>query len=474
MTRLAFWTKVWYGFGNTGQAVKNVVFSTFLFFYYNQVLGLSSMLCGLAVFIALAFDAVNDPLIGYWSDQMKSKRWGKRLIFMLFGGLPFAIFLFCLFIPPTQLTQTDNHTGLFIWFVFFAVLTRTSQTFFQIPYLSLGAELTENYSERSSLYSYVQFFGFVGNVLVSGAGYLIFFKSTSQFENGMLNANMYPAFGMFAAVIILISSYSSIYGIRKVVTEKKRQIDIQPQRFYEALITIIKNHSFRNIIIGFAVLMTINATAEILSTYLFIHFWGIKPEEIAIYLAVPFAIGLLLAMWLSPKTVEWFDKKNTLIFSIVGLWLVSTLTIALKLFDIIPSNEKASIITLMIGIGLINIFAPLILITINSIFADIADEIEAETSKHQAGMLFSIRALLSKLATGVGSLFAGILLKLIKFPKNAEMGTVSDSVIHQLGIVSGPTLAVIGVLSILFFFNYQLDKSRHDEIRQLIEANKGN
>ena len=112
MTRLAFWTKVWYGFGNTGQAVKNVVFSTFLFFYYNQVLGLSSMLCGLAVFIALAFDAVNDPLIGYWSDQMKSKRWGKRLIFMLFGGLPFAIFLFCLFIPPTQLTQTDNHTGL--------------------------------------------------------------------------------------------------------------------------------------------------------------------------------------------------------------------------------------------------------------------------------------------------------------------------------------------------------------------------
>ena len=474
MTRLAFWTKVWYGFGNTGQAVKNVVFSTFLFFYYNQVLGLSSTLCGLAIFIALLFDAVNDPLIGYWSDQTTSKKWGKRLIFILFGGLPFAFFLFCLFIPPSFLTQYNPQTGLFIWFVIFAVLTRSAQTFFQIPYLSLGAELTEDYTERSSLYSYVQFFGFVGNVIVSGAGYFVFFKSTSQFENGMLNAKMYPAFGIFAAIIIMLSSYASIFGIRKAANEKSRPTVTQPNRFYHALSAVFKNHSFRNIIIGFAILMIVNSTAEILSTYLFILFWGIRPEEIAIYLAVPFALGLLIALWLSPKTVEWFDKKNTLILSIVGLWLVSTLTIALKLLHLIPANRTASIITLMIGIGFINVFAPLILITINSIFADIADEIEAESSKHQAGMLFSMRALLSKLATGVGSLFAGVLLNLIKFPDNAEIGTVSEVVIYQLGIVSGPVLALIGLISILFFFNYQLNKSRHDEIRRLIQVRRGN
>ncbi|MFK7948392.1 MAG: MFS transporter [Saprospiraceae bacterium] len=457
MTKLSFWTKVWYGYGNIGNAVKTVVFSTFLFFYYNQILGLSGKMCGMAVFIALCFDAINDPLIGLWSDRTISKKWGNRLLFMVFGGFPFALFLFCLFIPPSYLSQT----GLFIWFIIFAVLTRTAQTFFQIPYLSLGAELTDDYVERSDLYSYVQFFGFAGNVFVAGAGYLVFFKSTEQFDNGMLNVAMYPYFGMYAAVLILLGSYLSIFGIYRDVLKRTSHIKINKKRFYKSFLDIINNKSFKNIIIGLAILMIINATGEILSTYLFLHFWGIKPEEIAIYLAIPFFLGLLIAMWLSPKTVKWFDKKNTLIYSIIGVWLITTVLISLKLFNIIPDDKTTIIIALMIGVGLINVFAPLILITINSVFADIADEIHFESQNQQTGTLFSIRALLSKLATGVGSLFAGILLDAIHFPKGAEIGTVSESVSFNLGLVSGPLLAAIGLIPIFFFMGYKIDKNRH-------------
>ena len=419
-------------------------------------------MCGMAVFIALCFDAINDPLIGLWSDRAKSKRWGNRLIFMFFGGLPFAIFLFCLFIPPSDLSQT----GLFIWFIIFAILTRTAQTFFQIPYLSLGAELTNDYTERSSLYSYVQFFGFAGNVSVAGAGYLIFFRSTEQFKNGMLNEEMYPYFGVYAAVLILLGSYLSIFGIRKTVLERAQIPKVSKQRFYKSFSDILENKSFKNIIIGLAILMIINATGEILSTYLFLHFWGIKPEEIAIYLAVPFFLGLLIAMWLSPKTVKWFDKKNTLIYSVIGVWVINLGLIGLKLLNIIPDNKESIIITLMVGIGLMNIFAPLILITINSIFADIADEIQYESNNQQTGTLFSIRALLSKLATGVGSLFAGILLDAIHFPKGAEIGTVSDSVAFNLGLVSGPLLTVIGLIPLIFFVGYKIDKKRYIMIQE--------
>lgn len=464
MAKLPFWTKVWYGYGNVGNAVKTVVFSTFLFFYYDQVLGLSSTMCGMAIFIALCFDAINDPLIGLWSDRTTSPKWGNRLIFMLFGGFPFALFLFCLFIPPSDLSQT----GLFIWFVVFAILTRTAQTFFQIPYLSLGAELTEDYTERSNLYSFAQFFGFIGNVAVAGASYLLFFRSTEQFDNGMLNEAMYPAFGIYAAVSILLGSYLSIFGIRKTVLKRTHAPAIHQQRFYKSISNIFKNKSFKNIIIGLAILMIINATGEILSTYLFLHFWEIKPEEIAIYLAAPFFIGLLIAMWLSPKTVQWFDKKNTLIYSVVGIWLITTVLICLKLFNIIPNTKNAIVVTLMIGIGLINVFAPLILITVNSIFADIADEIRFESEHQQTGALFSIRALLSKLATGVGSLFAGILLDMIHFPRGAEIGTVSKTVAYNLGLVSGPFLAVIGLIPILFFMNYKIDKNRHQMIQNAL------
>jgi glycoside/pentoside/hexuronide:cation symporter, GPH family len=469
MTKLSFWTKVWYGYGNIGNAVKTVVFSTFLFYYYNQLLGLSGKMCGTALLIALCFDALNDPLIGFWSDKMASKKWGKRLPFMIFGGLPFAISLFFLFIPPSGLSQL----GLFIWFIFFAVFTRTAQTFFQIPYLSLGAELTDNYAERSELYGFVQFFGFVGNVSVSGAGFLFFFHSTATYQNGMLNAAMYPWFGLYAATLIILGSYGSIIGTRKAVLERTNTtIPILHENFYSILKNIFKNKSFKTIIIGLSILMIVNATGEILSTYLFIHFWGFKPEDIAFYLAVPFFVGLTIALWLSPKTVKWFDKKYTLIYSNLAVWVISTFLILIQIFHLIPNTETARIITLMVGIGVLNIFAPLILITVNSIFADIADEVEYESESQKTGTLFSVRALLSKIATGVGGFFAGFLLDVIDFPKNAEMGKVAESVILKLGIVSGPLLAIIGLIPIFFFLKYTIDKKRFGEIREAINERK--
>jgi Na+/melibiose symporter-like transporter len=469
MTKLSFWTKVWYGYGNIGNAVKTVVFSTFLFFYYNQLLGLSGKMCGTALLIALCFDAINDPLIGLWSDKMVSKKWGKRLPFMLFGGLPFAISLFFLFIPPAGLSQI----GLFFWFIFFAVFTRTAQTFFQIPYLSLGAELTDDYIERSELYGFVQFFGFIGNVSVSGAGFLFFFHSTANYKNGMLNEAMYPWFGLYAAVLILLGSYGSILGTRKAILERTNVVIPRVKDdFYQTIKNIFSNHSFRTIIIGLSILMIVNATGEILSTYLFIHFWGFKPEDIALYLAVPFFIGLTISLWLSPKTVQWFDKKYTLIYSNLAVWIITTFIISLKLFHLIPDNETAHIITLMIGIGVLNIFAPLILITVNSIFADIADEVEYESESQKTGTLFSIRALLSKVATGVGSFFAGFLLDTIHFPENAEMGKVATNVIFKLGIVSGPLLAIIGLIPIFFFLKYKIDKNRFKEIQETIQGRK--
>ena len=117
MTKLSFWTKVWYGYGNIGNAVKTVVFSTFLFFYYNQLLGLSGKMCGTALLIALCFDAINDPLIGFWSDKMDSKKWGKRLPFMIFGGLPFAISLFFLLFRPQGYHKSACFFGLFVFFL---------------------------------------------------------------------------------------------------------------------------------------------------------------------------------------------------------------------------------------------------------------------------------------------------------------------------------------------------------------------
>ena len=103
-------TKITYGFGQLAEGVKNTAFGTFLLLYYNQVLGLSGTLAGVAIFIALCFDAVTDPIAGSISDNFKSK-WGRRHPFMYASAIPLAVAFYFLFAPPADLSSF----ALFIW-----------------------------------------------------------------------------------------------------------------------------------------------------------------------------------------------------------------------------------------------------------------------------------------------------------------------------------------------------------------------
>ena len=69
MTALKRRLKVAYGMGQVAESATGAGFNTFLFLYFNQVLGLAGTYCGIAIFIAQAFDAITDPLAGSLSDS---------------------------------------------------------------------------------------------------------------------------------------------------------------------------------------------------------------------------------------------------------------------------------------------------------------------------------------------------------------------------------------------------------------------
>lgn len=91
-------TKFAYGFGQLAEGLKNSALGTFVLFYYNQVLGLPGTLAGLALAIALVFDAFTDPLAGSISDNWRG-RYGRRHPFMYASAVPLAIAFYLLFSP---------------------------------------------------------------------------------------------------------------------------------------------------------------------------------------------------------------------------------------------------------------------------------------------------------------------------------------------------------------------------------------
>ena len=80
-------TKLFYGFGAVANGAKSNGFNYLLLFFYSQVIGLPPQWVSVGILIALLFDAVSDPVVGYVSDHLHS-RWGRRHPLMYLSGVP--------------------------------------------------------------------------------------------------------------------------------------------------------------------------------------------------------------------------------------------------------------------------------------------------------------------------------------------------------------------------------------------------
>jgi Na+/melibiose symporter-like transporter len=172
-------------------------------------------------------------------------------------------------------------------------------------------------------------------------------------------------------------------------------------------------------------------------------------------------VGAVIAAFL----VRIMDKKWCLILPAAVSIVNSNILIVLRLMDLLPPNGHWIILPLLIGGSFIGaVCVPVVFISINSMFADIADEIELETGERQEGIIYSARAFAGKAANAFGTVVGGIALDLIAFPKNALPGTVEPDVIFNLGLVQGPVTSIFTLAGLLLYLGYRLNRQRHQEI----------
>ncbi|MEM6653782.1 MAG: MFS transporter, partial [Pseudomonadota bacterium] len=101
--KAGIWTKLAYGSGAAANGIKNNGFEYFLLFYYSQVLGVDSTLVGATLMIAMVVDGITDPVVGYWSDNLKT-RFGRRHPFMYLAIVPVALVYVMAWNPPEGVT----------------------------------------------------------------------------------------------------------------------------------------------------------------------------------------------------------------------------------------------------------------------------------------------------------------------------------------------------------------------------------
>ena len=463
--------KLGYGVGQIGTGAKNTAFSIFLFFYYNQVLGVPGSLAGMASLIALIVDAVTDPMVGQLSDRFKS-RWGRRHPFMLFGAIPFGLALYMLFAPPAGL----DTNGLVWWLLGFAVLVRTLLTFFYVPHLSLGAEMVRDYHDRTSLIGYRIFFQMGGGLFVTMVGLIVFFSPSEGFANGMLNAASYPSFAIFSGALGSAAMLMSVIATRSTIADLSDPIP-DPNAGHPILgfITVFKTlnqFAFRKLFMTMLVFTTVVGVSQTLIIYTGTYLFGFSPEQLAIAAASPI-LGVLVGSLAVKRMSRTLDKKKSMMMCLFWGALFGYSTQIAFLLGILESMSIGSrLLFVFIMNGISQIFFVGLYIIIDSMLSDTIDQHEMETGRREEGMFFSASSFAQKASFGLGALVAGIGLDVIKFPKAAAADAVPMDVLANFAWFAGPMTMVFLLSSIFLIRRYPIDEKEHARITQAIQDAK--
>jgi len=383
--------------------------------------------------------------VGAWSDRLKT-RWGRRHPAMILGSVPLAASFVMLFGPPDFVQGTQ--WPLFGWLLLTVLIMRTFLTVFYIPQKAMGAEISDDYFERSSIVNFRTNIGWIGGVTLPAIALVLLFGDVGELDGRLIYAN-YQVYGWTSFVLVIVACAICIAGSwkfiprLKAVAKRSREESPGFRGMVRDTVATLENLNFRRI---FVLEIAVGGTMGILGALQMItwtYFWEMTRADIA-WLSVAALLAVACAFpgmaWLGKR----WEKQSLLKFAVIGLFFNSLWFVPGRLLGILPENGTATLFALIfvhsfIGAGL----AILRTVNLHSIMADIADEHELATGRRQEGVFFAASTFALKFVMGFGYMVGGPLLDFVGLQGGVAPGEASESALFGIGIVIGPILTAM-------------------------------
>jgi Na+/melibiose symporter-like transporter len=210
-------TMLTFGIGSMTVGIKNNLLGTFLLIYFNQVLGLPAILAASAMAIALIVDAISDPVVGIWSDRVRS-RWGRRHPFIYAAIIPFALSYYFILQNPGSISAGEiTESELFTRLLILMIIMRLSMTFYEVPRGALQPELTKDYDQRNQISGISMAFGWIGGAGMASIAYAFFFVETPEFQGSraFLRPEAFEILAFWGGLSLFLSAVISNVGLHK-------------------------------------------------------------------------------------------------------------------------------------------------------------------------------------------------------------------------------------------------------------------
>lgn len=452
--------KLLYGLGSAAFGVKDNGFTVLLMLFYNQALGVPAATVGLAVMIALIVDAIFDPLIGAWSDNVRS-RLGRRHPFMYASAIPIAVSYFFLWSPPAGL----GADGLFWYLLVLSIGVRLFLSLYEIPSAALVVDLARDYDERTSFLSYRYFMAWAGGLTMGVAAFSVFLQPNDTYASGTLNLEGYRAYGLLASSIMLVAILASALGTQRFVSTfapapPRRPFDLA-RSVREAWGTLA-NRPFLTIAGATLFAAASAGIASAALTYFRIYFWQLRGDQIS-FLMVGNVASIFVSLVFAPRFSARFGKKRAAIILWIAMILLSPIMYWGRLLDLLPRNGSTFLYQLLFLSSFVNTIMSVSLGIVGaSLLADVVDHSNAHTGRQAAGLIFSSNALLQKATSGIGVFGAGVILTLVDFPKGAAVGSVDGAILTRLAFIEPVVVASLQACALLLVAGYPITRAMHE------------
>ena len=427
-----------------------------------QNLGFPGWMWSLIYFFPRIFDSITDPIMGFISDNTKSK-WGRRKQYIMIGGLLMGV----AFIFMWQLYAENSLEYNFWYFFIWSIVFYLGLTFFSVPYVAMGYEMSDDFHERTNIMAVAQWIGQWAWVIAP------------WFWVIMDDPDLFPSADVAVRELaIWVAIPCAICAIVPAIFIKSKSTvdeDYEPlnanniggslTKIFESFKAAFKISEFRKICgATFLIFNAFNTVAAL--TYFVIVYKLFNGDAAAtgIWVALFGCLGALGTTFLVIPIVAWmskvYGKKKAFMLS----QAISIVGYIMLYFLFIPGKPWMYIIALpFFSFGIGSLFTIMMSMT-----ADIIDIDELNTGKRREGIFGAIYWWMVKVGFAIAGALSGVIIAVVGF--NPELATT-----EQVFAVDGLHaffcfFPMVGTLLAMYIMrNYEVTEERAGEIRAALD-----
>lgn len=329
--------KIFYGFGALMDGGGVALMACVLLKYMTDTLLIASAAASTIMLISKIWDAITDPIMGYISDNTRSK-FGRRKPYMFIGGISLIIALFLLFAPIREWGITDQ-AGLIAWMLIFYMVWNTCSTCSQVPYTSMASDISPSFKERNNANTIKVVFV----AAASGIAYLVpllLLNAMQDVDNPTLSPTAFwliiaSLFGLLFGGGLVICAFGTKERIKPAPHEAKVKFNFK--EFLKGYITPYKNKSYAWHIGMYVSAFTCMDMLSALAAFYADHVWRNTIVDLgfmtmkfsSMFVVAPLMVAAVIAFplvrWVMDKKGKGFAFRMGLPFYIIGGILIAVL-----------------------------------------------------------------------------------------------------------------------------------------------------